>query len=38
MKIRICRVGINETVEFASDELRRYLYKIDENVDVDIFC
>ena len=37
MKIRPCRVGMNETVEFASDELRRYLYKIDETVDVEPF-
>ncbi len=38
MQIRICRVGTSETVEFALDELRRYLYKIDETVDVEVFC
>ncbi len=38
MKIELCRIGMNETVEFASDELRRYLYKIDETIDVEPFC
>jgi len=37
MKIELCRIGMNETVEFASDELRRYLYKIDETIDIDTF-
>lgn len=37
MKLRICRVGMNETVEFALTELRRYLYAIDETIDVEPF-
>ena len=37
MKIRLCRVGANETVEFAFEELRRYLYAIDETVDIEPF-
>ena len=37
MNVRICQIGTNETVAFASDELRRYLYKIDETIDVEPF-
>ncbi len=37
MRIKICRVGMNETVAFALDELRRYLYLIDKTIDVEPF-
>ncbi len=37
MNIKLCKVGNNETVNFAADELKRYLYLIDENVSVSIF-
>ena len=38
MRIEICRVGTNETLVFAAEELRKYLYLIDETVEVDIFA
>ncbi len=37
MRIELCLVGMNETVGFALDELRRYLYKIDKTIDVEPF-
>lgn len=37
MRIEICVVSDNQTVFFAFEELRRYLYKIDKTVSVEPF-
>ena len=38
MILRLCRVGDNETVAFAVEELRRYLYMIDSELHIECFC
>lgn len=37
MEIRLCKVSLDETVTFAAEELKKYLYLIDENITVSIF-
>ena len=37
MRITVCRAGNNETLAFALEEFRRYLYKIDSTIDVEPF-
>ncbi len=37
MILKLCRVGDNETVAFAAEELRRYLHMIDETVRIEVF-
>ncbi len=37
MEIKICKISLDETVTFAAEELKKYLYLIDENVSVSIF-
>lgn len=37
MRIEICLAGRHETLSFAFEELRRYLYKIDKTIDIDPF-
>lgn len=37
MKLRLCKFQTNETVNFAVEELKRYLYLLDEDICVDIF-
>ena len=37
MRLEVCVVGKNQTVLFAFEELRRYLYQIDKTVSVEPF-
>lgn len=38
MEITICHTGTDQTVEFALNELQKYLYAIDETIEIDPFC